>query len=157
MRKGEVSQIFVYIMTGIIIVSVLGFGAKMLLGLKNTAEQINCINFKQDLKERINKDMSYGVIDNKPMRVGCDVKSICFVDLGQSVPPWPAKPLDPLIEDSWSSKTKQNVFLLNDITEDFHYVEGITVSSPDYIVCKNVTNGYIKIRIEGLGDSVIIS
>lgn len=150
-KKGDISQVFIYIITGIIMVAVLGFGVRALLGLIDWQNEMQCVKFKEDLKQRMQDDNTFGVVDKRPLEVDCEFRQICFVDLET----YQSGDIDTIVDDSVISNAKQNVFFRNSITEDFYYVENMVVEGG--YICKDATNGAIEdIGFKGLGGKVFV-
>jgi hypothetical protein len=158
-KKGEVSQIFTYISTAIVIVIVLGFGIKWLSGLLGNVSEIECVQFKKDLELRIRNNMDYGKIDTRPLRVDCDFREVCFmsdpifdkdmkIDESGTI-------LTRLMNHSIEGNVKQNVFFINNIPESFFYLEKLVVT--DNYLCFNVTKLGLNVRFEGQGNHVLLS
>lgn len=153
--KGQASQIFTYIISGLVIVSVLVFGVKWIFQVMNTADEIECLDFKQNLEHRLKRDMGYGKVDKADLRVGCETSQICFVDPSKTSTPEIEKNEYPVIYDSWEDGADTNIFFVNNIAEGFHHVENLEVEDP-YYICKNVTGGSVEFTFEGQGDSVLV-
>lgn len=159
MKSAQASQIFIYIMSGIIIIAVLGFGARSIFNLVQTAEEVGCIGFKNDLENRIAADIGYGVVDDKPIKVGCNYKEICFIDL-ESSPPAGFDNSHPVIYDSWSGGARQNIFLRNTIAEEFMHVDSLSARNEhtgEPFVCSDIKSGTAKLKFKGRGDSVLVT
>jgi len=164
MKSGQISQVFIYIMSGIIITAVLGFGVKMMFDVTNKSDDIACLRFKENLRRTVQSDMGYGTVDKLDLNVDCDYRQICFVDLTKSAPTSNAvdaipgdvtKQKYPIIWDSWNNKVKQNVFFVNNVAEDFYYIENLHVARKS--VCKDITNAGVRVTLKGKGKYVILS
>ena len=154
-KKAEVSQIFTYISTGIVIVIILGFGFNWLMNLLGNVSDVECIQFKKNLELKVRNNIEFGKVDARPIRVNCDFRQICFT----TDPMFQSVSVDgnnfPIINNSLTSRAKQNVFFINHIPESFFYLEKLVVDSN--IQCFNVTNLGLDIRLEGKGNHVFLS
>lgn len=157
--KGQVSQVFVYIITAIVIVSVLGFGVRAIFKLMSDVDDVACLKFKTDFEKRIQKNKAFGTVDEANIRVGCDYPIICFVSDKQNSK-WteysgsPTFHPYPVIKNSWDDKARQNLFFVNQIAEEFHYVPDLVVENS--IQCYPNSPSGIKLKFRGLGDATLL-
>lgn len=155
MKKAQISQVFVFIISAIVIVSVLGFGVHSIFKLSHDVNKVQCLKFKEDLNTKLTENKAYGSVDDTTIKVDCDYREICFI----SDPMSGNSPLElgeyPIIEDSADSGVKQNVFFRNSITEDFYYIEDLRVGNDGGgIICQDVTNGRLNLHFKGKGSYV---
>jgi hypothetical protein len=153
-KKSEISQVFVYLSTAMVIVIVLGFGFKWLSGLIFKVSEVECVQFKIELERRVSNNLDFGKINTKPIRVDCDFREICFVSDPIMFNPQ-VNSNYPIINDSLNGNVKNNVFFRNQITESFFYIEELKVEND--IKCFNVTNLGLEFKIEGKGNHVLLS
>jgi hypothetical protein len=157
-KKAQISQIFVYISTGIVIVIVLGFGFNWLSGLFGKVSEVECVQFKKNLELKVRNNIDFGKIDTRPLKVDCDFREICFVSDPvniDNVQVTGSDPIRKIINDSVSGKVKQNVFFINQIPESFFYVEKLEVDGN--IKCFNITSLGLEFMLEGKGDRVFLT
>ncbi len=158
MKKAQVSQIFVFIISGIIIVAVLGFGVSSIFKLMGTVDEVQCMKFKEDLSAKLTKNKAYGSVDTSEIGVDCDYRQICFIS-DPAMDGWVKSSIEndyPIIQDSEDGNVKQNVFLINSISEDFYYIKDLKVSSPGYF-CTDITGGRLGLHLEGKGSFVLLN
>lgn len=157
-KKAEVSQVFTYISTAIIVVLVVGFGVMWISNLLSNVSEIECVKFKTDLERRIRTNLDFGKIDTRPLRVDCDFREICFITdplLEPITYNENTGALDYIINTTYSANVPQNVFFVNQVPESFFYLEKLEVKNNKQ--CFNVTNLGIDIRLEGKGNKVMLS
>ena len=148
------SQIFVYILTIILIAFILIYGYTAIQNFRKRAEQVACLKFKNNLINSIELiSNEFGSVKRKDIELCGNYKKVCFVETFES----PNIPNDagPIIKDSTLYNTGKNVFLVEDIAKESFYAGKISVD-PD-ILCINITNNKIGLRLEGKGNHVLLS
>jgi hypothetical protein len=162
-RKAQgANQVFVYILTILIVGVVFLFGYQAINTLLNNTNRVAIINFKTDITSHIKKiTPSYGEVQKKEYSIGSDYKKACFIktDYADTA----INPNDftvyPAILDEVKSRTGNNLFLLgskNNLLEKFN-IGKISFDETNLIKCIDMRNGRLVISIEGRGDHVIIS
>ncbi|MEM4755685.1 MAG: hypothetical protein QW594_00975 [Candidatus Woesearchaeota archaeon] len=158
-------NIIMYLMAGLVVIVVIGFGVKQMISLSADVTKIQCIEFQQSFKERIIKDRSYGTVDKKPIAVDCPLSQVCFVGekpISFSCTPLPPS-FDPIVCDTWASGIRRNVFLLGEdgFVKGSFYVEGIRVKNGlnqlEYLCLDVDAGGTINPVLRGKGKEVQIS
>tara|TARA_B100000315_G_C14591057_1_gene595832 strand:- start:4606 stop:5127 length:522 start_codon:yes stop_codon:yes gene_type:complete len=165
-KKGQImGQVFIYIMSALIFALVMIYGYKAISDFIARADQVSEIELSTDLKTSISTIASSQDVKQKSITVPNKFKEMCFVDLEiDPNPPTGSKGLcDPTHEDYnlvicnfWKSGAEQNVFLLPKPSDIKIFVGKIAVGSEGYI-CIPISNGKVKLRLEGLGDRTSIS
>jgi hypothetical protein len=154
-KKSEVSQVFIYISTAMVIVIVLGFGFSWLFNLYKNVSDVECLQFKKNLELKVRNNIDYGKVDISPLKVDCNFREICFVSDPIMFNPQVTSNEYPIINDSLNGKIKSNVFFRNQISESFFYLEKLEVK--DHIKCFNITRLSLELRFEGKGSHVLLS
>jgi len=158
-NKSQISGTMVmYIMSGVVIMLVIGFGISQMLSLQGTVSEINCLNFRQEFKERLIKARPLGNIDPDGVNVDCDTAMICFIDLDESAP---NDDLSPIIIDSWNDEVKKNVFLMQDnliYPSGSFYVKGLKPigKGGESYLCVENDRGFLDIILQGKGRYVVV-
>lgn len=164
MKKSQMyGQIFIYILTIIIIGLIAIYGYRAIMGFSKRAEQITFLKFKTDLETSIDMIRTdYGSVKKAELDVPGKYREICFVDLDDANRGGISISEDyPIMKNSVEGGVKKNVFLIVDIAKDSFYVGKIYVlDSAGELVdyhCYPVVNSKIKLRLEGFGDKTLIS
>ncbi len=179
-KKAQHSQIFTIILGIVIVGGILLFGYSSFNKLRIQSEQAEFIQFKEDLKSGVNLVYSdYGTVKKKELRLPLDYDEICFVDVDYV---WGEiattenynfiqnnkvsqnnRGLLTLIDDSVKSNVKKNTFLLGPKNAFDSILLGNEDTEKSYIknsntpfVCVKASNGYLTLRLEGLGNGVKI-
>ena len=152
-KKAQLGQIIVYLLAIVIASMVLVFGYRVVVGLRQQAEQTSFLNFQKSLEADIKSIyFDYGSVKKVSYSVG-GYKEACFADLDSiyigSAPN--------IVINSIDSKVKKNVFLVNDKIDSF-YVEKIKLTNPatENPDCINIVNGKLDIKLTGKGDSALV-
>lgn len=155
MSRGQLySQIFVYILTIILISFILVYGYNAVQNFKNRAEQVSCLKFKNDLISAIDGiSPDFGSVKKKEFQLCSGYSKVCFIETFES-PNIPGD-IDPIIRDSILSGTGRNVFLAEDIAKESFFAGKISVD-PD-VLCIMATNRRIAVKLEGRGNHAIVS
>jgi hypothetical protein len=165
MRKAQAQQVFIYLLTIIIIGLMFFFGIKWMGKLWEQHDKINVVQLKVDMETAFNKiRTNYGSQQMHEFRIPGDITKVCFIDqsqyLGKS-----SKGLcsagspdyEPIMCDLWDGIGDENVlFSPAELIESPIYVKDVRIGGDGYI-CYKVSNNRIKVRLTGLGDSVKVS
>ena len=147
-------QIFIYILTIVLVSFILVYGYNSVQSFKQRAEQVSCLKFKNDMVNSVDVISSeFGSVIRKDLQVCNSYSKVCFVKSFER----PVLPnnIDPIIKDSVLSNTGKNVFLVENTAKESFYAGKISVE-PD-LLCINAVNGKVSLRLEGEGNHALIS
>ena len=148
------SQIFIYVLTIVLVSFILVYGYSAIKNFRDKAEQVSCIKFKNDLQDAIESTVSdFGTVKRKDLKLCGRYTQACFVESFES--PDIPNTVDPIIEDSVRSNSGKNVFLVEDIAKESFYAGKISVD-PD-VLCISAVDSKISLRLEGKGNHVVLS
>ena len=148
------SQVFIYILTIILVSFILVYGYNSVQNFKNRAEQVACLKFKNDLQNAVERISSeFGTIERKDLQLCNGYVKVCFVETFEN-PDIPFN-TDPIIKDNILSNTGKNTFLVENLAKESFYAGKISVE-PD-VLCVNAVNGKISLKLEGKGNHVSLS
>ncbi len=173
------SQLLIMVMSLVVMGLVVILGFKAISGLNQKTAEAELLQFQSQLQQDITglapqfeSVKIYGA--KHQLRVPRDVSDVCFVDNPQvGLRPFDTNPslfdaLDsptdgfPVVYESVKTNVRKNVFLLGheQIVHSFyldpiHVLNGITSVVPWW--CKKVINGQLPLRLEGRGDSVLVT
>ena len=155
-KRGQAARIFMYVLTIVVVGFVLLFGYKAISSLGKSAEAAGLAKFKNDMKNDIDIDSSYGTKKIHTYYLDEKYDFICFLsvkDLG-ALSPNAATLIAayPLIEASVGSA--DNAFLVDDNVVDPFGVGEMEIEGG--FNCSRVVNGEIRLRYEGKGDRTVI-
>lgn len=155
MRKAQIySQIFIYILTIVLVSFILVYGYNAVHNFKKRADQVSCLKFRNDLQNAVESISSdFGSVRRKDLQLCGQYSKVCFVETFER--PNIPNSIDPIIQDSILSNTGRNVFLLEEIAKESFYAGKISVE-PD-VLCIKAVNNKISIRLEGRGNHVLLS
>ncbi len=146
-------QVFVYVLTIILISFILVYGYDAIQNFKKRAEQVSCLKFKNDIINAVESILSdFGSVKRKELQLCNGYVQACFVETFES-PNLPAN-TDPIIRDSVMSNAGRNVFLVEKTAKESFYAGKISVN-PD-VLCINSANNRISLRLEGKGNHVVL-
>ena len=154
-KKSQIhSQIFIYILTIVIMAFILTFGYKVIRDFTAGANTISCIEFRRGVQNSIKGILGdFGSVKRIELNFCPEFRKVCFVESYVS----PSLPIsvDPIIKDSVLSNAEKNVFLVKDIAKDSFYVGRISVD-PDVLCIESVRNK-VSFVLEGKGDHVFVT
>ncbi|MBU0615520.1 MAG: hypothetical protein KJ601_05480, partial [Nanoarchaeota archaeon] len=154
-KKGQFqSQAFIYILGALIFVMILLYGYNAITGLNKQQGQAKEIELKTNLENTITALSSdYGSIKTKTFSVPSRYDELCFTSttFRDELPPAFVSKY-PIIADA--VETGDNAFLIG---KDFDAFQVEKLNLPNMVVCVPVVDGQIKLRIEGKGNSALIS
>ena len=176
MRKSQLyGQIFIYLLTILIIAFILIYGYNAISSFKCRTEQVVSLKLSQDLKssvERITPD--FGSVIKKEIDIG-SASEICFVESYRSFNPSFAVSnsdgtlvaADPIIKDSIQSGSDKNIFLIEKSTTNScksipnsFYGGKISVDSSSSVtfnvLCIKSVNGIAILKLTGKGDHALV-
>ena len=153
-KSQSYSQIFIYILTIVLVSFILVYGYNSVQSFKQRAEQVSCLKFKNDLANAVEMISSeFGSVIRKYLQACNSYSKVCFVENFES-PVLPSN-IDPIIKDSVLSNTGKNVFLVENTAKESFYAGKISVE-PD-LLCVKAIDGKVSLRLEGKGNHVLIS
>ncbi len=169
-KSQMIGQVFIYILTLLIIVMVFFFGYKAINTFKDRSCDIDIANFKQKLSSTVRAiTPDFESVETKSFSNPCGkYVKICFVknfDNGNdkaypsSISPNLGLPKGAflLINDALQAK-KENTFLVEEDTlGEAIFVGNIDVDSEEGALCVPVLQNKIEIRFEGKGNHAKIS
>ena len=157
-------QIFIYILTIVLVSFILVYGYNAIQNIRDRATQIECLNFKNDLRNSIEIISSdFGRIKKADIGLCSPYRQVCFVETFKNIPDRNSPrssvtPIDPIIKDSISSKTDKNAFLVDKNAKDSFYAGNLSIADPSLdVLCVNAINGKISLKLEGMGHHVALS
>ncbi|NQU98090.1 hypothetical protein HQ533_01370 [Candidatus Woesearchaeota archaeon] len=156
MRKGQIQQVFIYIVAIVIVGIILLIGYRAISGLTDKACQVEKTTFKSSLESYITKYSSYGSLHRESLNAPCSYANVCFVNTTAIIDEETLTQGPDVIKNSVKDGIEQNIFLVkSNFTEPFGFMTEIEVEKK--IICINNTNGKFYIKFEGLGKKTIIS
>ncbi|MEK6892539.1 MAG: hypothetical protein AABX25_05110 [Nanoarchaeota archaeon] len=157
MRQSQLyGQIFIYILTILLISFILIYGYNAISNFKVRTEQIVSLKLSEELKNSVQSiTPDFGSAVKKEIDIG-GASEICFVESYDT----PSLPIDtrnkyPLIQDSVDSKSGKNVFLIGKNAGMSFYAGNISVE-PD-ILCITPKGGRVNLKLNGMGDHAEIT
>jgi len=159
MKKGQINQIFIYIMAVIIFAAIMLYGYKAIHNIIVKGDYVEYNNFKKNFENTIENSKSYGEINVKSFLLPPGTSQICIVDLSETdTGRINSSYTSAIVKDAWEVRA-YNVFLLP-AKYDNLLVEGLQVSDAgNKFLCEETSPAKSKItlRFEGLGNAVRIS
>ncbi|MBI2654694.1 hypothetical protein HYX02_07875 [Candidatus Woesearchaeota archaeon] len=154
MKAQIYSQVFIYILTIVLVSFILVYGYNAIQNFKKRAEQVSCLKFRNDLANSVESILSdFGTVKRKDFQLCAGYSKVCFVESFEN-PKLPNN-ADPIIKDSVLSNTGKNVFLVDNIAKESFYAGKIAVE-PD-VFCIDAFNNKVSLRLEGRGNHVLLS
>jgi len=158
-KKAQIQQVFVYIITIVVVGLIFMIGYKAIGGMMSKGCDVEKTTFKTNLESFITKYTSYGEFHLEEMGVPCSFAQICFVDTGliRNPPTTFTYPKNYIIESSvQDSDVEENIFMIKtDITEPLKFSPEVVVDGD--IICINNTDGRFHLAFEGMGRETKIS
>ncbi len=174
-------QIFIYILSLIIVSLVLLYGYNAIQDFRNKAEEVSLINFKNELEKAIVKSTRSDDIKPVELSLTGRYQKVCFVDSFSPLSDFDKENTclcnpsvctqglhtDAVICDAWKTTTASNVFLvpMSDIPINIGPItvdgnndgsEDTACSSDECYLCVSTKTGKIKLILYGKGDHVFI-
>lgn len=165
MTKAQLySQIFIYILTIVVVALILVYGYRTIIGVKDKANQVMALKFEKELKSSVKSITGdFGSVVKKEIPVDEKTSQVCFVESYENfvrTSPIGDGQINRLIIESIRSSSDNNVFLMGDgLRSAFNAGSILIPNIPSQIdvLCIKAINGQIVFRLEGAGDHAIIS
>lgn len=171
-KKGQIQQLFIYIMAIIVIGFLVLFGYRMIDKLFNQKCDVEQQSFYTQLGQDLGRSTRYDSISEGKLTKPCNYEQICFVDKkffinNKNGLPISYKTTHPLIwaNTNDSIKVKYNIYLrkggINGQIVPILYDDHITTADPNIItdttplICINASMGTFNFLIRGLGKNGI--
>lgn len=169
-RKGQMKQVFVYMVAAFVFAIIIFFGYKSITGFMEKGEELAFIDFKTDIEgaiQRISSDYGSVVVYNQrnPITIPRKYEEICFVDLDANLDPKASPICDssseefrPIICDSWRDDRAEqpgwhigntNVFLE---PIGLYPINVYKMEIKKGYLCIPIIDGRIDFKVEGMGD-----
>ena len=151
-------QIFIYILTVVLISFIVVYGYNAIQNLRDRADKISCYKFKNDLRNAVQSILSdFGSVKRKDLQLCPGYNQVCFVETFNEFDTQNLKsnaPIDPIIRHSIASNVGRNVFLVDNMAKESFYIGNISVN--DDILCVSASDNRISLRLEGKGNNVLL-
>lgn len=171
MRSGQIGgEIFIYILAILIIGTIVIFGYKKAVELKEKGEDISVLQFKKQLESLIQSSMGSGNVFVEELPLPGGFSKICFIDRGKTNPsPEPSSDdLPSLVYNSWKDDVDKNIFLLQGSKVESFYIDKDRLKvdastkknckgDSDLYLCCNALNGKVKLKFSGKGRVTFIA
>jgi len=164
MKKAQITnQVFIYILTVLIIGLLLFFGIKWIGDFVKGTDSFDEIQFIKNIENSFS-GIQYGSAINKNFHVPSGVDMVCFVDSDLPKPEIRLRDLclpgsevyEPLICNGWLDNTSAILFappLEHDIN-----IRPVRIEDPQKFLCfSTVKNNWVKVRLIGLGNRVKVT
>lgn len=161
-KKSQINQVFIYLISALIIIFVLYYGYTAIIGFSSKQQQIAYATFKAELEKAISGVATdFGTVRIQDIDAPPNYNQVCFVDpslIGNPGSDAAAlQSTSPIMYDSVSSGARNDVFLLPSGSP--FYEDNVQVSGPNNqkFFCTDIKYGKVKLRFEGLGNAAKIS
>jgi len=159
MKKSQITgEVFVYIIAAILFALIVSYGYKAINSFLHKSEQVALIDFSNNLKVAVDRIAASSDVEKLELLLPSKYRAVCFVDTRKhpitSSCPDSFKVKHPIAYNSWEDGASQNVFL------EPHASMAIDVgpiSLPSDCICINVSQGKLVLRLQGTGDSTLIT
>ena len=181
-KKAEVaSQIFVYIIAMVVVSMVIIFGYKAIKNFASRSDEVALIKFKTDIETTFRQvGSNFNTIKITDFSVPSGYEELCILDLDRNPPPDRTRgDFDYNLILSEGADEKKNLFLikgiylepfkvgkvkldsdgndLSNLAKPIFKGNGKDETGDSYILCFDVKNGKVKLKLKGKGDSVFVS
>tara|TARA_Y100000310_G_C20674219_1_gene812001 strand:- start:980 stop:1447 length:468 start_codon:yes stop_codon:yes gene_type:complete len=155
MKAQLIGQVFIYVITIVIVSFILLLGYNAISSFNEKANQVSFLQFKNDLQNTVESlSFDFGSVKIRNFVLPDNIKLVCLVKNFPNMPSLSGTDY-PIIENSVNSGVNKNVFLISQNIEESFYIENIDLSED--LFCKPVVGSEIKFKIEGLGDHALLS
>jgi hypothetical protein len=151
-KKSQIGQVFIYLVSTLIIILVLYYGYNAIKSIGKKQQELSYVKFQRALTDMVAYTSSdYGTVRVEDFSIPGGFNKVCFVDRDMvKLRNTSAISEDnyPLIYDSVQEGTQANVFVLPGGSP--FYIDKMKVAGG--FSCSDISQGKIRVRIEGRGD-----
>lgn len=154
-KKAMAQQVFLYILTLIILATIFIFGFKAVNNLRGKSEQAELVAFSKEIKDDVSSMLRS--LDEGRRSYSVPAAKICFLDMGYTGDKGGSGLCtngDPVLCEIWKSGADKNVYLDNEKLPSFR-LDDITIEQG--FLCKELEQGRLELNMKGTGDKVVIS
>lgn len=160
MIRGQISQVFIFIMALLIIGVIVIVFTKSLGGILGDKCTADVVKFNGRIIEAIALNNDYGTVHNEKITVPCDFHTLCLVDatsIGDDL--IGEFPGEFIIKNSVSDGVKENVFLITgeDIAVPSGYVSQLQLDDKTTALCIPSNGGKFDLLTRGQGRMTLVS
>lgn len=164
MKKSQVNQVFIYLISTLIVILVLYYGYTAVKRINEKEKELSFVQFKNAMTDTVGSVASdFGTVRIVPFVVPSGISEVCFVDKRliqaklQDAEDIILRNKYPIIHDSVADGVFNNVFLLPDgapfFIEDFQ----MDLADTGGFSCVKVVQGRISVRLEGFGNYALLT
>ena len=167
-NKGQIQQVFTYLVAIFIIGAVALIGAKSLFGIMDQKDQIDFVTFKEDVVNEIEDNNIYGTVNEMRLSAPAKMTQLCIVNSEtlNSIQQEDNtvnfqistgnEDIDFIVEDSVLDEVKTNIFVSNGkLVYPIGYTSKAVVNGD--VTCINATNGFFNLKFKGQGRTTLVS
>lgn len=155
MKAQLIGQVFIYVITIVIVSFILLLGYNAITSFNEKANQVSFLQFKNDMQNTVESlSFDFGSVKVRDFTLPENIKIVCLVKNFPDIPTLSGTDY-PIIENSVNSGVNKNVFLIANNIEESFYLKKIDLSED--LFCWPVIGSKIEFRIEGMGDHAFIS
>ncbi|MBN2457746.1 hypothetical protein JXB31_01285 [Candidatus Woesearchaeota archaeon] len=162
-KKSQAQQIFIYLLTLLIIGLMMFFGLKWVWQIVNIEDEINVAQFRVDLENSFDKIRpNYGSWKYEVFDIPKGINKVCFVEHSKYndmkddaglCDPDNITAYDPVMCYAWENGDENVLF--DSTVVDSLQIKNLKVE--DGYLCLDVDSRKIRFKMRGLGDSVMVS
>lgn len=154
-KRGIVSsEVFVYVLTIVIVAVILVMGYRYIGSSKKIIDRGDLLQFRNRVISDIKSiGREFGAFKRISYSLPSNLEEVCFVDLGKKDDILSSKLISfyPSIKDSITSSLDKNVFFIGAVEISSVHVDGISISHYPFVNCFHQKNQKTNIGVGGLG------
>jgi hypothetical protein len=159
MAKGQIHQLFIFLMAILVIGATVIIGTKLFVQVEGTSCETRAVSFTQELKEQLDKQATLGSRGKIEIRSPCDSQELCFIDSRMITDPSNSIPFTskhPAIQSAVRANITTNIFLVGKETRPAGFEKKVILSNPNQEelhtdLCINATGSKFYLMAEGYG------
>lgn len=160
--KGQVNQVFIYLVAILIIGVIALVGARSIGSLLDDKCTVDLVRFEDRIVQSIDVNNDFGAINVEDYSTPCNYNRICLVDasiLGEEVilPANLGSTQRTLIQDSVMDSVNTNIFLLSDDEiQPSGFSAFLALEDPSVALCSDAVAGKFSFKLTGQGRSTLV-
>ncbi|MFH1072394.1 MAG: hypothetical protein V1743_03115 [Nanoarchaeota archaeon] len=176
MRRAQIQQVFIYIMTIIVIGFILLIGVRSYIKIQKTSCDAEKITFIRELNKVLTENTVWGRESTEKVRRPCEYEVVCFADarsilnfktISTITPTTFNYPTSAMIKNIISNSVQygvnQTIFLANrKSVEPIGFNEMVVLQDPatpgipEFALCVQSSSGYFNFKLSGKGNAVLV-
>jgi hypothetical protein len=169
MNRGQVNQVFIFIIAILVVGVIVIVGVRSMSGLIDDKCTADFVTFQDRLRDAVLTNNDYKAVNEAKLSSPCGYQYLCMVDSrhvkeGNLLNGFTGEKGSFIIRDSVKDKVEANVFLVNanDDVKEVGYISQLHTNeynsnNNDGVLCVEAKSGRFRLRLNGEGRTTLVT